>query len=138
MAMAYFDASSRPTGQRVVTGGRDLVTHTACSGLGRPVSATLPVGVTTTRTGDVSAPSTTRTTRTTYAADPLMRAKTVSLPGQTAASHVATGGDTATYAYSRGSTQNRLDSITEGSTTESFAYNANGSATQVAAAPCTT
>ncbi|MCY3771249.1 MAG: hypothetical protein OXG98_04420, partial [Gemmatimonadetes bacterium] len=32
-AMAYFDASSRPTQQRVITGGRDLVTHTAYNGL---------------------------------------------------------------------------------------------------------
>ncbi len=78
----------------------------------------------------------------TYTYDGLHRLRSVSLGAAHArtyayddngnATHVATGGDTATYAYSRGSTPNRLDSITQGSATESFAYNANGSATQVA------
>ncbi len=45
---------------------------------------------------------------------------------------VVTGSDTATYAYSRTSTPNRLDYITEGSTTDTFVYDANGSATSVA------
>jgi len=77
-----------------------------------------------------------------YTYDGLHRLKTVSLGATHARSygydangnvtHVATGGDTATYAYSRGSTPNRLDSITQRSTTDRFTYNANGSATQVA------
>ena len=46
--------------------------------------------------------------------------------------HVATGGDTATYAYSRGSTPNQLDSLTIAGSTDTFVYNANGAATQVA------
>ena len=78
----------------------------------------------------------------TYAYDGLHRLKSVSLGATHARSyayddngnvtHVATGGDTATYAYSRGSTPNQLDSITQGSTTDRFTYNANGSATQMA------
>ena len=108
-SMAYYDASSRPTGQRVITGGRDLVTHTAYNGLGRPVSATLPVGVTSSRTGSVTAPTTNRTTRTTYAADPLMRTKTVTAPGQTASSSVRYGeGD-----LTRVSHENRYETVTD-------------------------
>ena len=68
--IAYYDASSRPTGQRVVTGGRDLVTHTGYNGLGRPVSVTLPVGVSASRTDPVAAPVTQRITRTTYLGSP--------------------------------------------------------------------
>ncbi len=107
--IAYYDASSRPTGQRVVTGGRDLVTSAAYNGMGRPVSATLPVGVTTSRTDAVAAPVTTRTTRTTYAADPLMRAKTVTAPGQTVSSSVRYGeGD-----LTRMSHENRYETVTD-------------------------
>ena len=78
----------------------------------------------------------------TYAYDGLHRLKSVSLGATHARSYaydangnitsVATGGDTATYAYSRGSTPNQLDSITQGSATDRFIYNVNGSATQVA------
>ncbi|MCY3774095.1 MAG: DUF6443 domain-containing protein [Gemmatimonadetes bacterium] len=108
-AMAYFDASSRPTQQRVITGGRDLVTHTAYNGLGRPVSATLPVGVTSSRTASVTAPTTNRTTRTTYLADPLMRTATVTAPGQTASSSVRYGeGD-----RTRVSAENRYETVTD-------------------------
>ncbi len=107
--LAYFDASSRPTQQRVVTGGRDLVSHTAYNGLGRPVSATLPVGVTSTRTGDFSVPATNRTTRTTYLADPLMRTKTVTAPGQTDSSSLRYGkGD-----LTRVSHDNRYETVTD-------------------------
>ena len=107
--MAYYDASSRPTQQRVITGGRDLVTHTAYNGLGRPVSATLPVGVTSSRTGSVTTPVTTRTTRSTYTADPLVRVKTVTAPGQTASSSVRYGkGD-----LTRVSAENRYETVTD-------------------------
>ncbi len=78
----------------------------------------------------------------TYAYDGLHRLKTVSLGATRSRSyaydangnvtHVATGGDTATYAYSRGSTPNQLDSLTVAGSTDTFVYNANGSATQVA------
>ena len=108
-AMAYYDASSMPTQQRVITGGRDLVTHTAYNGLGRPVAATLPVGVTSSRTGSVTAPTTNRTTRTTYAADPLVRVKTVTAPGQTASSSVRYGeGD-----LTRVNHKNRYETVTD-------------------------
>ena len=50
---------------------------------------------------------------------------------------VVTDGDTATYVYTRSSTPNRLDQITEGSTTDTFVYNANGSATSLAGAALT-
>ena len=83
-----------------------------------------------------------------YTYDGLYRLKTFNLDATHARSyayddngnvtHVVTGGDTATYAYSRGSTPNRLDSITvAGSATDTFVYNANGSATQVAGASMT-
>ncbi len=45
---------------------------------------------------------------------------------------VVTGSDTTTYAYSRASTPNRLDSLTVAGSTDTFAYDANGSATSVA------
>ena len=107
--LAYFDASSRPTQQRVVTGGRDLVSHTAYNGQGRPVSATLPVGVTSTRTGDFSVPTTNRITRTTYLADPLMRTATVTAPGQSASSSVRYGkGD-----LTRVNHANRYETVTD-------------------------
>ena len=107
--MAYFDASSRPMQQRVITGGRDLVTHTAYNGLGRPVSATLPVGVEAARTGDFTVPATTRTTRTTYLADPLMRTATVTAPGQSASSSLRYGkGD-----LTRVSMENRYETVTD-------------------------
>ncbi len=108
-SVAYYDASSRPMQQRVNTGGRDLVTHTAYNGLGRPVSQTLPVGVTTARTDSVTAPVTPRTTRTAYAADPLMRTKTVTVPGETVSSSIVYGkGDLA-----RVSMENRFETVTD-------------------------
>ena len=45
---------------------------------------------------------------------------------------VVTGSDTATYAYTRTSTPNRLDHITKGTKIDRFRYDANGSATSVA------
>ena len=108
-SLAYFDASSRPTGQRVITGGRDLVTHTGYNGLGRPVSATLPVGVSASRTDPVAAPATQRTTISTYAPDPLMRTKTVTAPAQTVSSTVRYGkGD-----LTRVSHENRFETVTD-------------------------
>ncbi len=107
--IAYYDASSRPMQQRVVTGGRDLVTHADYNGLGRPVSQTLPVGVSASRTDAVSAPTTQRTTRTTYAADPLMRAKTVTAPGETVSSSMRYGkGD-----LTRVRMENRYETVTD-------------------------
>ena len=107
--MAYFDASSRPTGQRVITGGRDLVTSAGYNGLGRPVSATLPVGVSASRTDPVAAPATQRITRTTYAPDPLMRTKTVRAPGQAVSSSVRYGeGDLTRVGH-----ENRFETVTD-------------------------
>ncbi|MCY3774268.1 MAG: hypothetical protein OXG98_19865 [Gemmatimonadetes bacterium] len=78
----------------------------------------------------------------TYTYDGLHRLKTFSLDATHARSYayddngnitrVVTGSDTTTYAYSRTSTPNRLDRITEGTATERFVYDANGSATSVA------
>lgn len=85
------------------------MSHTAYNGLGRPVSATLPVGVEATRTGDFSVPTTNRTTRTTYAADPLMRTATVTAPGQTTSSSLRYGkGD-----LTRMSAENRYETVTD-------------------------
>ena len=85
------------------------MSHTAYNGLGRPVSATLPVGVTSTRTGDFTVPATNRITRTTYLADPLMRAKTVTAPGQSASSSLRYGkGD-----LTRVSHDNRYETVTD-------------------------
>ncbi len=108
-SVAYYDASSRPMQRRVVTGGRDLVTHTTYNGMGRSVSQTLPVGVSTARTDAVSAPVTPRTTRTTYAADPLMRTKTVTAPGESVSSNIVYGkGD-----LTRVSVENRYETVTD-------------------------
>ncbi len=85
------------------------MSHTAYNGLGRPVSATLPVGVTSTRTGDFSVPTTNRTTRTTYLADPLMRTATVTAPGQTTSSSLRYGkGD-----LTRVNHANRYETVTD-------------------------
>ena len=77
-----------------------------------------------------------------YTYDGLYRLKTFNLDATHARSytyddngnvtHVVTDGVAATYAYSRGSTPNRLDSLTVAGSTDTFVYNANGSATQVA------
>ena len=79
-----------------------------------------------------------------YTYDGLYRLKTFNLDATHArnyaydangnVTHVVTDGVAATYAYSRGSTPNRLDSLTVAGSTDTFVYNANGSATQVAGA----
>ena len=78
----------------------------------------------------------------TYTYDGLHRLKTFRLGSTHARSYayddngnitrVVTGSDTATYAYSRGSTPNQLDYITESTKIDRFRYDANGSATSVA------
>ncbi|MYG15720.1 MAG: hypothetical protein F4207_04730 [Gemmatimonadetes bacterium] len=73
--------------QYVVTGGRDLVSHT----------------------GDFTAPTTNRTTWITYADDPLMRAATVTTPGRSASSSLCYGkGD-----LTRVSHKNHYESVTD-------------------------
>ena len=85
------------------------MTHTGYNGLGRPVSATLPVGTSVSRTDPVAAPATQRITRTTYLADPLMRTKTVTAPGQTVSSTVRYGeGD-----LTRVNHENRFETVTD-------------------------
>ncbi|MCY3713094.1 MAG: hypothetical protein OXH02_07380 [Gemmatimonadetes bacterium] len=79
--------------------------------------------------------------------DGLHRLKTFRLGGTHARSyayddngnvkHVVTGSDTTTYAYTRDATPNRLDSLTVAGSTDTFVYDANGSATSVAGAALT-
>ena len=108
--LAYFDASSRPTQQRVITGGRDLVSHTTYNSQGRPVSSTLPVGVTSTRTGDVSVPTTNRTHPDHLSSrSPDAHEATVTAPGQTASSSLRYGkGD-----LTRVNHVNRYETVTD-------------------------
>ena len=85
------------------------MTSAAYNGLGRPVSATLPVGVSASRTDPVTAPATPRTTSTAYLADPLMRTVSVTAPGQTVSSTVRYGeGD-----LTRVNHENRFETVTD-------------------------
>ena len=77
-----------------------------------------------------------------YAYDGLHRLESVGLGGARARTYdyddngnvtsTVTFGARTTYAYSRGSTPNRLDSLTVAGSTDTFVYDANGSAVSVA------